>query len=252
MRSLAIVVVTVALVLSHAPAVSAAERDRLVFRATVAGDFIDTDSRHDRLWRQWPRRGKTIALGDLVHKNSPERLWAREWESRWGSLPTCKVWSVLGNHGWGWSRGRWSPPARGSTYLAHRGAFHRECPSVMRDRFQWAKRRPGWLLVGLNTEACWDAKRFLSQAVQRFPGRSVAVFTHRPPVLPPGSSAPPLNCPSLARAIAARADVVLSGHSHRFWRSGKFHVIGTVGDGKGWGRLSLYRSGGWRVTFARR
>ena len=229
---------------------TASPRDRVVLRAAVAGDFIDTDSRHQRVWRAWPRDRKAILLGDIVHKNSPRRLWQREYAPRWGSMPTCKVWSVLGNHGWGWSRGRWSPPARGRTYQEFRGSFHRQCPKAMGDRYQWVKRRPGWLLVGLNTENCQAATRLMRRATNRWPHRSVAVFTHRPPILPPGSKAPPLRCPGLTRLIDRKADLVMSGHSHRFWRQGKYVVAGT-GDGKGYVSLTLRRSGTWRADYKR-
>lgn len=231
-----------------APTAAAAEPlEKVVLRAIVAGDFIDTDSRHDRVWRAWPRGPVTVALGDLVHKNAPARLWRDEWAPRWGSLPRCRVWSVIGNHEWGWSAPGWSPPARGVTYRQHRGAFHDRCPAAMRDRYQWAKRRPGWLLVGLNTETCSAATSFLRRATDRYPGRHVAVFTHRPMRLPPGSAAPPLRCAPLVRLVDERADVILSGHSHRYWRSGRHHVAGTVVTGLGWSVLTLYRGGAWSV-----
>jgi hypothetical protein len=232
------------------PTSAAPGRGEPVLRATVAGDFIDTDSRHARVWRAWPRDDVSIALGDLVHKNAPDFLWRREWVPRWGSLPPCRVWSVLGNHEWGWSRQpRWVPPAYGSSYLTYRREFHRDCPARLRTTFQWAKTRPGWLIVGLNTEACAAAQDFLTRATGRWPHRALLVLTHRPPILPPGSSAPPLVCPALVRQIDRKADLVLSGHSHRYWRSGKYVVLGTVVDGKGYGRLALYRDRSWTLRY---
>lgn len=235
------------------PAAAAEPRERVVLRAVVAGDFIDTDSRHDRLWQVWPRRPVTIALGDLVHKNAPRELWEREWMPRWGSLPPCRVWSVPGNHEYGWARPgtRWAQPARGATYRHYRGWFHRKCPSVASDGTQWAKRRPGWLLVGVNTERCTAAAVFLRTVTDRMPRRHVAVFMHRPPILPPGSAAPPLRCASLARLVDERATVVLAGHSHRFYRAGRVHIAGTVVTGTGWAVLTLYRGGEYRVRFVR-
>ena len=249
-RILMSVSLALSLMVGTASTASAKPNDRVVLRAAVAGDFIDTNSRHQRVWEVWPRNRKSILLGDIVHKNSPRQLWQREYVPRWGSLPTCKVWSVLGNHGWGWSRGQWSPPARGRTYQEFRGAFHRQCAKTMGDRYQWVKMRPGWLLVGLNTENCSAATQLMRQATDRWPRRNVAVFTHRPPILPPGSNAPPLRCPELTRLIDRKAELVMSGHSHRFWRQGKYIVAGT-GDGKGYANLTLRRSGKWQVSFVR-
>lgn len=231
------------------------EADKVVLRAQVMGDTIDADDGYLEVFNALPKKDKPdpkiIVLGDLVHRNSPAAWWEKKWAPTYGSLDTCKVWSVLGNHGWGWTgKGRW-PAAKGKTYWEYRSDFHENCPMAMRKGYCWAKRRPGWLILGLDSEHPAQSYRFMREALRRFGRkRKVLVLIHRPPILPPGSDAPRFRGPRLRRLIKQRADLVMSGHSHRFWRKGKYIVVGT-GDGKGWANLALRSDGTWTVRFRR-
>jgi len=221
------------------------------FRLAVTADTtpgILNSIHHDDAWRNVAMlrkfRGdwhKLLVVGDLVHGGNLPAMWKHYWVPTYGSFEgECTVWSVPGNHDWAWQQHK----PHFERYRRFRAGWQ-SCPGVERTT-QWVKRRPGWLLVGLDSEHCTRAADRLAGALRfnRNHGRRrVLVAYHRPHRMPAGSHAGPFQCERVRRMILQDrlVRITLHGHSHR-WdhfspRAGLRTFIVGVGGGGTNGRI---------------
>jgi hypothetical protein len=196
------------------------------FRLAVTADTTPgllNSRHHDDPWKNVAMlrryRGdwhKLLVVGDLVHGANSRAMWKHYWVPTYGSIKgTCTVWSVPGNHDWAWQ----GHTPHFKNYKLFRAGWQ-TCPGV-EPSTQWVKRRPGWLLIGLDSEHCGRAADRLAGALRfnrKHGRRSVLVAYHRPHRMPAASKAGPFNCERVRKMI--RQDplvkITLHGHSHRW------------------------------------